>query len=327
MYRPRSITAEIWFEGLRAGMQHAGVDCRVLPPESGAADINASFEAFQPNVFIATESTATLRALDLPFIHGYKRRRGCLRLFIPVWHAGMRATGSAVHSTPQVDEWRWSLRRNGLTADAYFSIFEREFYELSARDKAGPDIDFVTVPQACNPFTDRPMVERKRYDYFMATSLTDERLEATCRFLRPILARYRGLWAGPRWGFGQEYVPPTEMPLHYARTRIALSPLAGFVPLFGAELTHRVYAAAGCGAFQLTVPTAITSRYFQPDELVQAGSAEEYVRLFDHYVDRPAERNAIALRALRRAYAEHTCFQRVDTLVSHWNDWRRRGLF
>jgi hypothetical protein len=264
----------------------------------------------------------TLRSLDLRFINDYKRHHPCLRLFIPVWHAGMRAG-----STRQDDEWRRGLRRSGLTADAYFSIFEREFYEISARDKAGPDIDYVVVPQACNPFVDRPLPERKRYDYFMATSLTNERLEVTYRFLRSIFGRYRGLWAGRRWGFGEEFVPPAEMPLRYAQTRIALSPLAGFVPVYAAELTHRVYAAAGCGTFQLTMPTAITRRYFEPDELVQGETPEEYARLFDHYVDRPAERNAIALRALRRTYRDHTCFNRVDQLVAHWDDWRQRGLF
>jgi hypothetical protein len=44
-------------------------------------------------------------------------------------------------------------------------------------------------------------------------------------------------------------------------------------------------------------------------------------------VDRPAERNAVALRALRRAYGEHTCFHRVDQLVHHLDDWQKRGLF
>jgi len=158
--------------------------------------------------------------------------------------------------------------------------------------------------------------------------MTDDRVAVSYRFLRPILSRYRGLWAGARWGFGVDKgIPPAEMPLQYAQTRIALNPLVGFVHRYAAELTHRVYAAAGCGAFQLTLPTAITHRYFRPDELVQAASPADYVRLFDHYVDRPQERNAIALAALRRSYAEHTCFHRVDKLVFHWDDWRRRGLF
>jgi hypothetical protein len=209
----------------------------------------------------------------------------------------------------------------------HFSIFEPEFHERFQRDRQGPDTEYVTVAQACNPFTEHPLPESKRHDYFMAVSLTDERLEVTYRFLRPILARYRGLWAGQDWGFGRAHIPPAEMPGHYAQTRIALSPLVGYVSNFGAELTHRVFAAAACGTFQLTVPTSMTGRYFRTDELVQAGSPAEYVRLFDHYVDRPSERNAVALRALRRVYGEHTCFHRVDQLVSHLGEWRKRGLF
>ena len=323
MLRPPSVTADFWFGGLRSSMRHAGIDCRTFAPGATATEINDCFDEFQPNVFISTELPSTLRTLDLPFLLDYKRRRGCLRLFIPAWHAGAPIRSS----TRREDEWRWRLRRSGLTADAYFSIFERDFYERFMRDPEGPQIDFVTVPQACDPFTDRPLPEPKTHDYFMAASLTDERLDVTYRFARTIMRDYRGLWAGPRWGFGRHYVKPAEMPKHYARTRIALSTLAGFVPRYSAELTHRVYAAAGCGAFQLTMPTAITDRYFEPDELIQAGSPREYRRQFDYFVDRPDERNAVALRALHRAYRSHTCFNRVDQLVECWDEWRQRGMF
>jgi hypothetical protein len=240
-----------------------------------------------------------------------------------VWlaHAPLRV------SSRRQDAWRRTLRRKELLADVHFSIFEPEFHERFQRDPRGPDVDYVTVAQACNPFTDQPLAEAKQYDYFMATSLTDERVEVAHRFLRPILGGYRGLWAGRGWGFGREHIPPAEMPFHYARARISLSPLVSFVSQFGAELTLRVFVAAGCGSFQLPHTTPITARYFQPDELVQASSPAEFVRLFEHYVDRPAERNAVALRALRRAYGEHTCFHRVDQLMLHFDDWRKRGLF
>lgn len=329
MLRPVSITAEIWFGDLQQCMQHAGIDCRVLAPDTSTLDINAAFEAFQPNVFIATEACQSLRVLDLPFVQRYKRNRGCLRHLIPVWHANAPSAHVPTgRSTPAEDEWRRRLRFRGLLADAHFSLFEPEFHERFSRDPVGPATDYMTLAQACNPFTNYPIAAGKRYDYFMATSMTDERVEVSCRFLRPILGGYRGLWAGGRWGFGVEKgIPPEAMSLHYAQSRVALSPLVGFVYHYAAELTHRVYAAAACGTFQLTMPTPITGRYFQPDELLQAASPAEYARLFAHYVDRPHERNAIALRALRRVYAEHTCFHRVDKLVSHWNAWRERGLF
>jgi len=329
MLRPPSITAEIWFGDLGQCLQHAGIDCSVLPPGTPAADINAALEEFRPNVFVASESTATLRDLDLAFLHRYKRAHGCLRMFIPAWHAhGPRENVTAGgRSTPAEDEWRRELRARGLIADAHFSIFESEFHHRFSRDPHGPEVDYLALPQACNPFNDYPVDAPKQHDYFMATTMTDDRVEVSYRYLRPVLQRYRGLWAGARWGFGERGVPLPEMPLRYAQARIALSPLVGFVHHYAAELTHRVYAAAACGAFQITMPTAITDRFFSERELVRAASPAEYARLFDHYVSRPDERNAIALAALRRVYGEHSCFHRIDKLVAHWDEWRRRGLF
>jgi Glycosyl transferases group 1 len=328
MLRPSSITAEVWFGGLQQCMQHAGIVCRVLPPHTPAAGVNAAFEELQPNVFIASESAGELSRLDLAFIRSYKRSGSCLRMFVPVWHARIpRKEIPGRHSTVALDAWRRRLRRGNLIGDAHLSIFEPEFHERFSQDPAGPAVPYVVVPQGCNPFRDFPVPAVKCYDYFIAASMTDERVEVAHRFLRPILGRYCGLWAGPDWGFGEQGVPLPEMSLRYAQARIALSPLVGFVHRYAAELSHRVYAAAACGAFQLTMPIAHTHRYFRPDELAQAATPAEYTRMFDHFVSRPGERNAIALAALRRAYGEHTCFHRIDKLVTQWDDWRRQGLF
>ena len=328
MLQPGSITADIWFGDLAQCMRHVGIDCRVLRPDCSASEVTAAIEEFQPNVFVAAETTKNVRMLDLGFLQRHKQAHGCLRLFIPVWHAeAPRAHAPGIRSTPAQDEERRRLRCSGRTVDAYFSIFEPEFNERFSFDRRGPAIDMVTIPQGCNPFIDYPLADERRYDYFIASSMTEERVEVVYRYVRPILRGYRGLWVGPHWGFGRQAIAPGEMPQHYARTRIALSPLVRFVQLYGAEVTHRVYATAACGTFQLTMPTAITHRYFTPSELVQAKTPAEYSRLFDHYVNRPQERDPIALAALRRVYREHTCLHRVDKLVSHWNDWRGRGLF
>ncbi len=328
MLRPGSITAEIWFGDLARCMQHAGIECRVLSPAAQTAEITAAIESRQPNVLIAVETPKVLQTLDLEFLLKYKRAHGCLRHFIPVWHAeAPRAHVPNAQHTLAQDEERRRLRAKGLTVDAYFSLFEPEFHELFSHDRGGPGVDHETIPQGFNPFTDYPQPVDRSYDYFMASSMSEERVEVAFRYLRPILRRHRGLWAGPQWGFGTYSIAPADMPLHYSRTRIALSPLVAFVQRYGAEVTHRVYAAAACGTFQLTMPTAITDRYFTPEELVQAATPEDYSHLFDYYLERPQERNVIALAALRRAYGEHSCFHRVDKLVAHWDSYRRRGLF
>ena len=100
-----------------------------------------------------------------------------------------------------------------------------------------------------------------------------------------------------------------------------------FVQRYGAEVTHRVFAAAACGAFQITMPTAITHRYFADGELVQAATPDQYARLFEHYLDRRDERNAIAKAALLCVLGHHTGFHRVEQLVAQWDRWRSRGLF
>ncbi len=326
--RPLSITAEIWIGDLATCMRHAGIDCQVLPPAAQTAQITAAIESFRPNVLIGIETPQVLQALDLEFLRQYKRANGCLRLFIPLWHAAApRAQVPPAQLTPAQDERHRDLRRRGLSVDAYFSLYEPEFHRRFSFDAHGPAIEHETIPSGFNPFVDYPRPSERRYDYFMATSMSNERVEVAYRYLRPILRRHRGLWAGPRWGFGLHSITPAEMPLHYARTRIALSPLVGFVHRYGAEVTHRVYAAAACGTFQLTMPTPITHRYFSREELVQAATPAQYTQLFDHYCDRPQERNPIALAALRRAYGEHSCFHRVDKLVGHLDSWRRRGLF
>jgi hypothetical protein len=323
MHRPGSITAEIWFGDLAQCLEYTGIACRVLPAAATRQELREAFESLRPNVFIAAESSATLTSLDLDFLHRYKREHGCLRLFVPVWHA----QAPWFRGSRRDDEQRRDLQRRGLSADAHFSIFEPEFHERFSRDPRGPDIEYVAVPQACNPLNDYPRGMDKCHDWFMAASMTDERVEVCHRYLRPILARHRGDWAGPRWGFGATHVPPPDMPGRYARARIALSPLVDFVQRYGAEVTHRVFAAAACGAFQITMPTAITHRYFADGELVQAATPDQYARLFEHYWDRRDERNAIAKAALLRVLGQHTGFHRVEQLVAQWDRWRSRGLF
>ena len=95
--------------------------------------------------------------LDLGFLQRHKQAHGCLRLFIPVWHAeAPRAHAPGVRSTPAQDEERRRLRWSGRTVDAYFSIFEPEFNERFSHDRRGPAIDMVTIPQGSNPFIDYP---------------------------------------------------------------------------------------------------------------------------------------------------------------------------
>ena len=47
----------------------------------------------------------------------------------------------------------------------------------------------------------------------------------------------------------------------------------------------------------------------------RARDGEEFVRLFEHFVNRPDERSRIAEQALVELYAGHTVFHRIDSLL------------
>jgi len=106
------------------------------------------------------------------------------------------------------------------------------------------------------------------------------------------------------------------MPARFGASRIALAPLLPALRHQPFELTHRVYEAAACGAFQITSLSPITRRLFSDRALIAGRDAEEFVRLFEHFVHRPDERNRIAEQALVELYGEHTVFHRVDKLLA-----------
>ena len=103
--------------------------------------------------------------------------------------------------------------------------------------------------------------------------------------LRPVLRRHRGEWAGVGWWFGGAAIPFAEMPLHYARARVALAPLVGFLCKHPAEITHRIF------------------------EAVAVNGSERFADVVTSFLDRPAE------RALEHVYAHHTVFHRAARLL------------
>ena len=106
------------------------------------------------------------------------------------------------------------------------------------------------------------------------------------------------------------------MPARFGAARIALAPLLPALRREPFELTHRVYEAAACGAFQITSLSPISRRFFSERALVCARDGEEFVRLFERFVNRPDERNRIAEQALVELYAGHTVFHRIEALLA-----------
>ena len=306
---PPSVAAEVWFTDLESGMRHAGVPVKRLPAH---ARVDAALlDELRPTVVVALDQEHALSSVDLVALREHKRAHGCLRLFV--------ATRGDVFSprAMSADESRRLQRAiDGDGADAFMSLYEPEhFHRLYA---AWIDAGFrcVSVRQSGNPIEDHPRDVARVHDYFHASVRTLERLRATWNELRPIVWRHRGDWAGEGWGFGGGAVSFAEMPARYGASRIALAPLLPALRTHPLELTHRVYEAAACGAFQITSLSPVSRRFFSERALVCARDGDDFVRLFEYFVRRPDERNRVAEQALVELYGGHTVFHRIESLLA-----------
>ena len=306
---PPSAAAEVWFSDLESGMRHAGIAVRRLP---ALARVDAGLlDDFRPTVVVALDRDEALASIDLAALREHKRRHGCLRLFVATRDDLLAAGAMSVAETRRLER---SVRGDG--ADAFLSLYEAECFPRLFRAWSDAGFRSVSVPQSGNPLEDHPCDVPRVHDYFYASVCTPERLSATWNELRPILRRHRGDWAGTGWGFGGGMVSFEEMPARYAAARIALAPLLPSLRRDAFELTHRVYEAAACGAFQISTLSPVTRRFFSERALVCARDGPDFVRLFEHFVSRADERNRYAEQALVELYANHTVFHRIEALLA-----------
>lgn len=306
---PPSAAAEVWFSDLESGMRHAGVQVRRLP---AFARVDAALlDDFRPTVVVALDRDETLSCIDLGALREHKRTHGCLRLFVAA-----RDDLFAAGAMSEAESRRLARAVNGDGADAFVSLYEPECFPRLFRAWSDAGFRSISVPQSGNPLEDHPCDTPRVHDYFYASVCTPDRLSATWKELRPILWRHRGDWAGEGWGFGARTVSFERIPERYGAARIALAPLLPSLRRDAFELTHRVYEAAACGAFQISTLSPITRRFFSEGALVCARDGADFVRLFEHFVGRADERNGYAEQALIELYAGHTVFHRIEALLA-----------
>ena len=104
------------------------------------------------------------------------------------------------------------------------------------------------------------------------------------------------------------------MPAHYSQTRIALRPLRGLRLPVRCKLTPRTFAPR---MRSLPIDHADGDHRRCSDPMSSSRRLACRVRCVVRALRRSAvQRDVVALRALRRAYGEHTCFHRVSTSSS-----------
>jgi Glycosyl transferases group 1 len=314
LIRPPSLAGAIWFGDLHAGMRHLGAACRLVD----AADMRwrRVLEEFKPNLILGLESAELLAELAHGAMREHKLSHGCVRLLIPT--RDNLFAGPSKLTAREHERLAMTLRGDG--ADAYFSLYEPELYQSHFSPWFAAGLRYLPLPQACNPLRDYPRGAERDCDYVYYSVSNPARVACAWEHTRSILVRHRGLWGGASWGFGLPDVPPDAMPDLYARARIALAPLIRFLRRNPAEISQRVFAAAACGAFQITSRSPVTQRFFAGDELLAVDSPQEFADAFEHFVRRRDDRDVIAARALRRVFGEHTVFHRASRLLQFAGD-------
>jgi spore maturation protein CgeB len=81
-------------------------------------------------------------------------------------------------------------------------------------------------------------------------------------------------------------------------------------------LTSRTFEVLGSGGFVLTVPTQSVNKLFVNNvHLACSDSAEDTVRLVDHFLNNEAEREAIAQNGQQEVYSKHTYKERACEIL------------
>ncbi len=310
---PPSVAAAVWFSDLEQGLVHQGVACTRLP--AGASVGAALLDDLRPTVLVALDHSKTLAALDLPAVERFKARHGLTRLFVPT-----RTRLFALQETLDEEEaHRLEQARNGHGADAFVSLYVPELYSRAWAPWAQTGLRYLSLPQACNPLQDLAVARDRVHAWFFCSANNPDRLRSVAGLL-PLLRRHPGDWAGEGWRLGGPVVPFEDMPARYAGARVALAPLVRFLRDHPAEITHRVFEAAACGAFQVTHRTPVTNLFFPEGTLVAADTDAAFVETVEAFLPDAEARNRMALRTLEHVYAHHTVFARAERLLQWLDD-------
>jgi spore maturation protein CgeB len=110
------------------------------------------------------------------------------------------------------------------------------------------------------------------------------------------------------------YVGETDKAKAFNGAAIVLNTMH-YAEIYG--LNQRVFDANGCGGFQIVDDSPVIGDYFVPGkEIVVFGTLKELKEIIPYYLNRPEEREGIALSGYERAHKEHTFRHRLDAMFS-----------
>jgi spore maturation protein CgeB len=193
--------------------------------------------------------------------------------------------------------------------DIYWDTFCNHFWEIGLK--------YIAVPFAVNPMVHVPTDGNHDLDWGMASSNGDMGVRAsiTYRYMRRIIRRYQGEIVGNHWGAPIGPIPYSQIPSFHARIRISPNLAAESNIRYPIDCGSKVHELASLGSFQIASENSALRKYYAPDEVVACRNPHEFNDLFDYYIDRPDDRSACVVKAMRRSITENTYFNRINALI------------
>ena len=313
LYVPPFGAGNVWLSDLAACLRHSGVAVETLAGlEPGWRD---KLETFAPNVFMSHDMPDVLRFYDPDVVADYKKRHGLFRFYAASNQGGMPPH---VRLRPS-DAWRLDLYRRGLSADVLFSHMHDDYVDLFLPAWRAAGVEYVSLPMAVNPMSLEPQVAAKDLDWALVSNNADGGARAwlTERYMSGMLSSYRGVLAGAGWGAAAPPLRHEEVPALMARARISPNPRRDWARQYRLDVGVKSFEAPALGCFVLESKLALLPQFFADDEVVSAADEREFMDKFHYYLVHVEERYAYLGRGMRRVFADHTYFQRVDELVDY----------
>lgn len=221
---------------------------------------------------------------------------------------------------------RWSLPYIETTCPDYIFTISRS--SIPYYREKGYKAYYLTW--ACNPEFHKP--SEKKEDYRCDIALVATASWCPCRrdsaqiLLKPLIDRnYNVLIWGKRWDQLDPDVLGFTVPAGHLRGKL---PYLETNPVYSSakivlgfqntetELTSRTFEVLGAGGFLLTTATPAVLETFIPEKhLAVSRSAEETLRVVDHYLRHDEKRKKIALKGRQEVYANYTYSHRAAEIL------------
>lgn len=251
--------------------------------------------------------------------------------------------GHSLGRRPEIME----MIRSDRFADIYFNYYQPESmvdFELVTGQR------HHTVLLASNRLHHYPqdVDTASRSDaVFIGANLPRKR--ATFRLLlAPLMNRYQVRVFGPDWTYRDQVVGFVQRVSQYFNLRLfdrirspmltldeerkmyASSKIGINIHEYqqrrdGGDFNERTLKILACGTFELCDYIDVIRKYFSPDELVMARD-DDWIKVFEYYLQNESERKAVQERGTRKVLAEHTYHNRVEQFEQLWDQWRARRL-